>query len=198
MRTIFPLLACLLLSGAAASTLVATHARAQTERRAPMMVLAQNTPTDATRGSDEADRAARFKARCESRYAAAVGRMAYLETRLNLTAPQQASFAAWLSVRLGIAKRDADACAQRDFSQERGDISPVERMSRMEDRLKQRVADLDTERPAFAALYATLTPDQRKALMPDRHFMMGRRGMMERGMMRPGAMNGRPNAPVQR
>jgi hypothetical protein len=163
-----------------------------------MMVLAQNNPTDAARAPDEADRAARFKARCENRYAAAVGRMAYLEARLNLTASQQAPFAAWRSVRLGIAKRHADACAGRDFSQDRN-LNPVDRMTRMEDRLKQRVADLDAERPAFAALYNALSPDQQKALVPDRHSMMdgmwGRR-MMGRGI-RPGAMGGRPNAPMQ-
>lgn len=193
MRKIFvSLLACLLLGGAAAGALAASSQ--------PIMVVAQNAPvaTEASHEPDQADRAARLKARCENRYAEAVGRMAYLETRLNLTGPQQAPFAAWRSVRLNIAKQHADACAQRDFGQDRQNISPMDRMTRMEDRLKRRVADLDAERPAFAALYDTLTPDQRKAFMPNGHSMIGRHRMVERGMMRRGGMDGRASAPMQR
>jgi hypothetical protein len=132
--------------------------------------------------------------------------MAYLEARLNLTGSQQSLFSAWRSVRLGIAKRDADACAARDIGQARQQMSPVDRMTRMEDRLKKRIADLDAERPAFTALYSALSPDQQKALAPHRHGMMHGRhgmrghGMMGQGMMRPGAMrhgpiNGQPPAP---
>jgi hypothetical protein len=72
---------------------------------------------------------------------------------------------------------------QRD----RGTFNLVDRMSREEDMLKRRVADLDAERPALAALYAALTPTQREALSPHRHGMMGR-GMMARGMMGRGPM----------
>ena len=209
-KAFLPLVASLLLCGAATGALVvATSARAQNETHRPVM-LAQNTQSlpaaspimGRMRRFDPADLAAFHKPRCEDGYARAVGRMAYMETRLDLTGPQQSLFSAWRSTRLGIAKRQADACAQRDVSQSGQEISPVDRMARMEDRLKQRIADLDAERPAFAALYNALSPDQRKALTPDRRMMrgeMGRHRGMERGMMRrqigPMPMNGEPPAP---
>lgn len=198
-----PVLAGLFLCGAAAGALIATNAHAQTETHEPAMVMAQNStvPAPMQRHGTAADIAARQKARCENRYALAVGRMAYLEARLNLTGSQQSLFSAWRSVRLNIARRDADACARRDLSQNRRDLSPVDRMTRMEDRLKQRIADLDAERPAFAALYEVLSPDQREWLTPRRHRMMhpgmNRRGMMGREPMRPGPAAGQPPAPQQ-
>jgi hypothetical protein len=208
MRKAFvPLLASLLLCSAATGVLVATTAKAQTEARKPMMVndasvmMAQNTATPPNgRGfggmhrPSPADMTARHKQRCEDRYARDVGRMAYLEARLGLTGPQQSLFSAWKAVKLDIAKRGADACAQRPMDQAQRDTSPVDRMARMEDRLKKRIADLDAERPAFAALYNGLSADQRKALTPHHHGMhrgMGRRHMMDSGMMRRGMM-GRP------
>jgi hypothetical protein len=108
-------------------------------------------------------------------------------------------FAAFKSVRLDIAKHHADECAARTADQSRQDASPVDRMARMEDRLKGRIADLDRERPVFAALYNALTPDQRKALSPHRRHMMhramGRHHRMERGMRRPAPMNGQSPPP---
>jgi hypothetical protein len=209
-KAFLPLVASLLLCSAATGALVvATSARAQTETRKPVM-LAQNTETPPAaaptmsrmRQFNPADLAAFHKQRCEDGYARAVGRMAYLEARLNLTGAQQSPFSAWRTARLGIAKRQADACAQRDVSQAGQETSPVDRMARMEDRLKQRIADLDAERPAFTALYNALSPDQRKALAPQRHMMrrgMGRDGGMGRGMMRRnmrlGPTNGQPLAP---
>ncbi|HEX4105758.1 MAG TPA: Spy/CpxP family protein refolding chaperone [Rhizomicrobium sp.] len=208
MRKAFvPLLASLLLCGAATGALVATGAQAQTETRNPVM-LAQNTETPpANTGHmhrfSPADMAAFHKQRCEDGYARSVGRMAYLETRLGLTGSQQSLFSALRSVRLGIAKEHADACAAHDVSQMRQQASPVDRMARMEDRLKKRIADMDAERPAFAALYGALSPEQQKALTPHHHHMMhgGMHGqdMRDRGMMRPNMgprpMNGQPPAP---
>ena len=200
-KVVVPLLASLLLCGAAASALVATNARAQTEPRKPMLV-AQNTETPPATPNmgrmqrfSPADIAAFRKARCEDQYARAVGRSAYLEARLTLTGSQQQLFSAWRAVRLDIAKRRAGDCTDRSANQDRADLNPVDRMARMEDMLKKRITDLDAERPAFAALYNALSPDQRKALSPDRDGMM-RRGMwghhgMARGMMGPGA---RPNS----
>ena len=201
-KAFLPLLASLLLCGTAAGALIATNAKAQAPTRNPVM-LAQNTETPQP-GAPDMGRMRRFspadiaqfrKARCEDQYARATGRMAYLETRLKLTGAQQPLFSAWKAVRLDIAKRRADACAQRSDT-DRDTLTPVDRMARMEDRLKQRVADLDAERPAFTALYGALTPDQRQALSPDRRGMMRR--MMGRGRgMGPGMTRGaRPmNAP---
>jgi hypothetical protein len=206
MRKAFvPLLASLLLCGAATGALVATGAQAQTGTRNPVM-LAQNTETPPqnigrVHRFNPADIAAFHKQRCEDGYARSVGRMAYLETRLSLTGSQQSLFSAWRSVRLDIAKRHADACTARDISQGRQQVSPVDRMARMEDRLKKRIADLDAERPAFAALYSALSPEQQKPLAPHHHRMMHRgmgrhggmgHGMIRFGMMRPGMMNRGP------
>ena len=195
MRKVFvPLFASLLLCGAAAAALGVAGAQAQTEAGNPAMAQNTQSPPGSNMGRhrfDPAEMAARFKAHCEDRYAGTVGRMAYLETRLNLTGSQPSLFSAWRSVRLNIARRDADACAKRDFSQMGKDTSPVDRMGRMEDRLKMRVADLDAERPAFAALYNALSPEQQKALTPDHH-MHGHHGMMGRGMM------GRGHGPMNR
>lgn len=212
-KAFFPLLASLLLAGVAAGALVATTAKAQTETRQPVMVamagpstlMAQNMAApDRDMGmANAADRATRRRQRCEDNYARAVGRMAYLETRLNLTGAQQPLFSAWRTVRLDIAKRRADDCTQRSANTDRAAPSPVDRMSRMEDRLKKRLADLSAERPAFAALYGALTPDQRQALSLDRRGSfrqaMGRRRGMGRGMMRRDArpMSGPPAASPQ-
>ena len=213
MRKAFvPLLASLLLCSAATGVLVATTARAQTEPSKPKMVemvgpgtmLAQNLPNGpAARGMrampSAADIAQRRKDRCEDGYARQAGRVAYLETRLGLTSAQQPLFVAFKSVRLDIAKRHADECAVRAADQSSQDASPVDRMSRMEEMLKKRIADLDQERPVFTALYNALTPDQRKALAPYRHRLirgsMGRRHRMERGMRRPSPTSGQTPPP---
>ena len=205
-KSFLPLAASLLLCGAATG-LVTTSAQAQNGTHNPVM-LAQNTETPPApnmtrmRRFDPADLAAFHKQRCEDGYARGVGRMAYLETRLNLTDAQQSLFSAWRSGRLAVAKRQADACARRDVTQDRQEVSPVDRMARMEDRLRQRIADLDAERPSFTALYNALSPDQRKELTPERHITrwgMGRHSGMERGMMQPDRgprpMNGQPPAP---
>ena len=55
--------------------------------------------------------------------------------------------------------------------------SVIDHLAREEDMLKDRLADLQAERPALEALYNTLTPDQRNDLGHD-----GMRG----GMGRPG------------
>ena len=149
--------------------------------------------------TDTGDRAARRRQRCEDSYARAVGRVAYLETRLALTGAQQPLFSAWKAVRLDIAKRRADDCAQRSGTTDRANLTPVDRMDRMEDMLKRRLADLSAERPAFAALYDALTPDQRQALSGDRRGTfrraMSRRRGMRGGMMRRDAQP--MNAPLQ-
>jgi hypothetical protein len=199
-KALIPMLASLALCGAATVALVATNARAQSSPRKPVMValvapgamLAQNTPSgparDEMRGMPgAAEMAARMKQMCDDHYAREVGRMAYLETRLNLTQPEQPLFARWKGVKLDIAKRRTADCGQRMAHRERKMSTPVERMSREQDMLKKRLADLDAERPVLAALYDTLTPQQREALSPrGRRMMAG--GMMERGMMRQGPM----------
>jgi hypothetical protein len=116
---------------------------------------------------------------CDDRYASEVGRMAYLEARLHLTEAEQPLFAHWKDVRLDIAKRrSVDCTAHAVAGQDRAD--PVAQMGHEEDMLKQRIADIDAERPVFSALYAVLAPDQRRTLTPP-HPMIGR----DRGAMPP-------------
>ena len=107
-KALIPMLASLALCGGATAALIATTARAQTSPRKPMMValmspgtmMAQNTPP-APGGRDmrdmhvpsPAEMAAHMKQMCDDHYAREVGRMAYLETRLNLTPSEQPLFA---------------------------------------------------------------------------------------------------------
>lgn len=212
-KALIPMLASLALCGAATAAFIATNAHAQPDTHKPMMVasvgsgtlMAQNSPAPPPpdgRGMrpmrNPADFAARMTQRCEDHYAREVGRLAFLETRLNLTASEQPLYAGWKDVKLGIAKRQSADCAQRvaNFSKDRQRPDLVQRMGREEDMLKKRVADLDAERPALTALYNALSPEQREAFAPHRHMMMARG--MDRGMMRhrPMEINGdHPPAP---
>ena len=141
---------------------------------------------------------------CKDMVAHKVGELAYLETKLSLTGAQTGAFAHWKQVSLDIAKHHSDECAARIAKIEarmtakadgkkRGERpSMIDRMTREEDMLKNRLADLQAEKPALEALYNTLTPDQRESLgrggMGMGHPMMGRMmGMMHRpGMGGPG------------
>jgi len=117
--------------------------------------------------------AAHFKRICEDHYAREVGRMAYLEARLKLTPAQQPLFARWRDVSLGIAKRRSSDCGQRLAQRDRKEANIVDRMGHEEEMLKQRIADLDAERPVLGALFTALSPDQREAMFPDRRMMAG-------------------------
>jgi hypothetical protein len=179
-KALIPMLASLALCGAGTAALIASDGRAQASPRKPVMVallgdflVAQNLPDTPPNGMGASrDFAPDPRQFCDERYAGEVGRMAYLETRLHLTDAEQPLFAHWKDVRLDSAKRQAADCAARTGADpDRAD--PVARMGREEAMLKQRITDLDAERPAFSALYAALAPDQRQTLAPPRP-MMGR------------------------
>lgn len=202
-KALVPTLASLALCGAATVTLIATNATAQTNAQAnarkpvmmalvaPGAMLAENTPIPSAdrsmRMPSAAEMTAEFKQMCEDRYAREAGRMGYLEARLNLTQSEQPLFARWKGVKLDIAKKRAADCGQTVSRLDRKTFTPVERISREQEMLKKRLADLDAERPALAALYDALTPKQRDAFTGDRRMMAGGRGMM-RPDMRPGPM----------
>ena len=203
-KALVPMLASLAICAAATAALLATNARAQTSPRKPVMMalvapgamLAQNEPAPSgartMRMPGPAEMAAHMKQMCDDRYAREVGRMAYMETRLSLSQSQQPLFARWKTVRLDAAKRRAADCSQRAQRPDRKTQGPVERMGREQDMLKKRLADLDAERPALAALYDALTPQQRETLAPRDRGMMGGGmmgpAMMDSGMMQPGPM----------
>ena len=189
-KALVPMLASLALCGTATAALI-VNARAQTNQanaRKPVMValvapgamLAQNGSASGARDMrmpGSADMAAHMKQFCEDRYAREVGRMAYLETRLKLTQAEQPLFGRWKEVSLDIAKRRSADCGQQAAKEDRREPSLIDGMAREEDMLKRRIADLDAERPALAALYNALTPDQRETLSPHHFHMAG--GMMD-------------------
>ena len=121
-----------------------------------------------------AQMAAHFKQMCQDHYAREAGALAYSEAKLSLSTAQQPLFARWKQVKLDIAKRRADSCASHTPRQADAKMpSLVERMTRREDMLKQRLADLDSERPALEALYNSLSAEQKREFG---------RGMDGRGM----------------
>ncbi|MGH6871587.1 MAG: Spy/CpxP family protein refolding chaperone [Rhizomicrobium sp.] len=125
---------------------------------------------------------AQFHARmCNDIYAHHVGRVAELGAQLDLNASQQPLFERWKAVVLDGAKQRESACLahHRDMDHP---PSVLEREAHIRDRLKDRLAAMDAQEPALAALYNSLSPDQKTSL--DR---MGHRGM-HGGM---GGMHGR-------
>jgi hypothetical protein len=176
-KALVPMLASLAVCGASTACLFATNAGAEASPRKPVMMALvapgesfAETATPAVahklRRADEAKTAADRKRLCADRYAREVGRMAYLETRLDLTQAERPLFARWKDIKLAIAKRRAADCTSRAARRDRGPLTPIDTMSREQDFLKKRLADLDAERPALASLYKALTPPQREILVP--------------------------------
>lgn len=221
-KALIPMLASLALCGAGTTALVMSSAHAQPAAKPPMMLAQNNAPPPIGRDFNggrnfngrraPADMAARLKEMCDNSVARETGRLAYLETRLDLTASEQPLFQRWKTAVLGVAKGRADRCntqltqrlAERQQSQQqtpgpaqegqsgpggrnapRGSRAadrpdPAERMAREEDRLKQRLADIEAERPALEALTNALSPTQKDEFTR----AADARGNMARGMMR--------------
>lgn len=99
---------------------------------------------------------------CKDYYARAVGRMAFLQTRLALTPAQQSLFGAWKNVVLQHVETRTNTCAA-----EVAPFSPpgfVARKEREAQRLKERLAAIEAEMPTLSAFYQSLSPEQRRAL----------------------------------
>jgi len=231
-KNLVPMLVSLALCGGATTAMVISSARAQPSPHTPMLVamasepgsqLAQNDappppdgappPRDLRRPAP-ADMAARVKQMCQDGLARETGQLAYLETRLEITAAERPLFDRWKGAKLAIAQRHADTCAQRPLPQRRTEgqasstmsrpamPSPADMMTREEDRLKQRLADIDAERPSLEALCNSLSQGQKMELLrasrdrmdgPGRHMFAdarGPRGPM--GPMGPGSMGQAP------
>jgi len=199
-KALFPMIASLALCGTATTALIVTKAHADQATHRPVMVAALTTPADApsvSRPTPPPDmmrappqmRAMRRAQLCKDMYAHKVGELAFLETKLSLTSAQSPLFARWKEASLDIAKRHEGECAapMHAARAERGSI--LGRMELEEKLLKSRLADIDAERPALAALYGALTPSQKEEFGEgDMRRMAGRMHMMM-GMM------GRPHAP---
>lgn len=111
---------------------------------------------------DRKDMAQHFKNRCANRYAHAVGTMAYLETRLNLTSAQKGAFERWKDVVLNSAKKGADACAAMKMPDHRPTL--VEKAKWQEKRLEMRLDGLKAQMPALENLTAKLDDNQDRIL----------------------------------
>jgi hypothetical protein len=186
-KALIPMLASLALCGAATTALVISTAHAQPSPHKPVMLAQADTSPPARRGFNRpapADMADRMKQMCQDQVARETGRLAYLETRLDLTSSEQPLFQRWKDATLGVAHRHADQCnqqvsqrlAQRQAAQApqgqssqaprnaRSAANPTDRMAREEDRLKQRLADIEAVRPALDAFTNALSPTQKTEL----------------------------------
>ena len=206
-KALLPLIASLALCGTATAALIATNARADQTVRRPVMI-AQAGPSDASRAEagppDMQDgmreNGAHRAEMCKEMYAHKVGELAFLEAKLSLSANQAPLFERWKEASLDIAKRRETDCTAHDRRADHGRHSDVvDRLTREEDMLKKRLADIQAERPALAAFYESLTPAQKEEFghggmrrMAGRmHMMMGMMGRPHPGMG-PDRMEHRP------
>jgi len=192
-KTLMPLVASLALCGGVTGLLIATNANAQQANAKPVMLALANAPAaDETAvpppegGEAMRPRLAQF---CKTMYAHKVGEMAFLEAKLSLTPAQTPLFARWKQVSLDTARQRQEKCLDRPAHMAGKRPTLPDRLAMEEKMLKTRLTNLEAERPALTALYASLTPEQQAELghdgRPMRHGMgmMGPRGRM--GMMGP-------------
>lgn len=127
---------------------------------------------------DKKDMAKHFKAMCANRYARAVGGMAYLQTRLNLTDQQKPAFDRWKGEVLNSAKAASDQCAAMKPPAKRPSL--VDQAKFRERVLEMRLHSLKAQMPALERLTAALDKKQDRILERAVHRMMmhhhGRRG----------------------
>src|SRR5438874_13652906 len=118
-KALLPMLASLLICGAATAAMLATNANAGQNTHKPLMLLAQNQPVppaEREAGPRPPDMDGQMRGRgemCENLYALKAGEIAFLEAKLKLTAGQQPLFARCKTVSLDIAKRHEGDCGTR-------------------------------------------------------------------------------------
>lgn len=111
---------------------------------------------------DAKDMAKHFKARCADRYAHVVGGMAYLQTRLDLTAQQKPAFDHWKRVVLSEAKSATDKCEAMTPPAEKPSI--VDMAKFQERKLEMRLHGIRAQMPALENLTAKLDQNQDRIL----------------------------------
>jgi hypothetical protein len=131
---------------------------------------------------DKAEMAKHIGQMCENRYAKAVGHLAELETRLNLTAVQKPLFNRWRDSVLSAAKTRVADC--QNFKMPDQPLSIVDHAKMHEKMLQAQLDILKAQMPALEALNASLSQDQQKIFQHAAMRMMMERheGMMGRGM----------------
>jgi hypothetical protein len=150
------MVACLALSATATATLIVNAQAEQTTRRPVMVAQAPRNapPSGMDRGREPS---------CSDIYADRAGEMAYLESRLSLNGNQAALFARWKQVALDIARRNQADCTAYQRNANRTPTL-LDGLADEETMLKNRLSDLQQERPAVEALYRALSPSQRDQL----------------------------------
>lgn len=133
-------------------------------------------PPPAKAGKPNAEfRAARHAEHCTNIYAGAVGKLAALEVKLNLTASQKSLFARWQKVKLENAKKHAEKCTA--MTPPAGKPSIMERFDRRTAMMEARLAELKAEKPSLEALVGALSPEQQNVLARAAdHDRMGKMG----------------------
>ncbi|MGD0865488.1 MAG: Spy/CpxP family protein refolding chaperone [Rhizomicrobium sp.] len=116
--------------------------------------------------------------RCGDHYAHAAGRLAFIEAKLNITEAQRPLFDHWRDAVLqNVQSRKSECLAHQFTPGEQHSI--LERTAMMQKRLESRLAALQSEQPALAALYQSLAPDQKSQFDQPRHgFGRGHGGPM--------------------
>jgi len=148
---IVPFLAALALSASAA---VAQQPPPPTQADGPMARGAWRM-----NGEDMQKHRAEF---CSDIAPRAVGKLAYLEARLQLTDRQKPLFERWKNTVLSSVNAHADKCAT--WKRPEMDASVVEKLKRQEQHLKTRLADLQAQMPALESLASSLNQDQMRIL----------------------------------
>lgn len=216
-KALLPMIASLLLCGSATIALVATNARAAQTARKPVMIAqvtpselpAQNAPDSQSAPNPQMMREgpppqilrARRAQFCADLYARKVGQMAFLEVKLELTPPQQPLFDRWKQASLEVAKQRQNACNAPPEDQTMPNHRPslIDLLNREESRLKMRLSDIQSVRPALEAFYNSLSPEQKTQFRRGAFMMMGQgrmapyRRRIRLGMAaRPSEMRGLP------
>lgn len=152
-RTLLPMVACLALSATATAALIVNAQAEQTVRRPVMVAQAgqRNAPQPMDRGREPS---------CSDIYADRAGEMAYLESRLSLNGSQAPLFARWKQVALDIARRNQADCTAYQRNANRAPTL-LDGLADEETMLKNRLSDLQQERPVLEAFYRALSPSQR-------------------------------------
>jgi LTXXQ motif family protein len=216
-KNLFPLFAALAVCGAVTAGIVASTAHAQTGKSRPMMIALVSSAATLESAAPQAEGGpsrmttpqmapppeirdgARLALMCQDMYARQVGDLAYMGAKLNLTAAQTPLFDHWKQVQTDIAKRRQTQCGTRIAAGARDQMpSMIDQMSREQQMLKTRLADLDAERPALETLYNALSAAQKRQFHlrgEDGNVRMA--GMMPRRMFDRGerpdrALEGRP------
>jgi len=108
---------------------------------------------------------------CMEHYARRAAHVAYLETRLNLTAQQKPLWAKWREALAPGAEKLHAMCMSHAAKPE-AHPTIVERAAFFQEIMATKAASLEAAQPALAALYASLTPAQ-KAILDRPHGRWG-------------------------